>query len=83
MVAALVFFALIESESDCGDSAASTVLIFYGYDQGVFGNIVINEDFLNTIGYPSATMQGTMTSIYNIGCFIGSSIFQCYTHSAH
>jgi MFS family permease len=52
--------------------AASTVLVFYGYDQGVFGNVIINENFLHTFGYPSANMQGVMTSIYNIGCFIGA-----------
>jgi MFS family permease len=52
--------------------AASTVLIFYGYDQGVFGNVIISEDFLHTFGYPSANMKGVMTSIYNIGCFIGA-----------
>ncbi|KAF2262282.1 sugar transporter STL1, partial [Lojkania enalia] len=52
--------------------AASTVLIFYGYDQGVFGNVIINENFLETFGHPSANMQGVMTSIYNIGCFIGA-----------
>ncbi|KAF2471622.1 general substrate transporter [Lindgomyces ingoldianus] len=52
--------------------AASTVLIFYGYDQGVFGNVIINENFLETFDYPSANMQGVMTSIYNIGCFIGA-----------
>lgn len=52
--------------------AASTVLIFYGYDQGVFGNIIINADFLETFDYPSADTQGTMTSIYNIGCFVGA-----------
>ncbi|KAF2649851.1 general substrate transporter [Lophiostoma macrostomum CBS 122681] len=52
--------------------AASIVLVFYGYDQGVFGNVIINENFLHTFGYPSADMQGVMTSIYNIGCFIGA-----------
>ncbi|KAF2441498.1 sugar transporter STL1 [Karstenula rhodostoma CBS 690.94] len=52
--------------------AASTVLIFYGYDQGVFGNVIINEHFLTTFGHPSANMQGVMTSIYNIGCFLGA-----------
>ncbi|ORY08947.1 hexose carrier protein [Clohesyomyces aquaticus] len=52
--------------------AASTVLIFYGYDQGVFGNVIINKHFLETFGHPSANMQGVMTSIYNIGCFIGA-----------
>ena len=45
---------------------------FYGYDQGVFGNVIINENFLETFGHPSADMQGTMTSIYNIGCFVGA-----------
>ncbi|OAL63401.1 sugar transporter STL1 [Trichophyton rubrum] len=52
--------------------AASTVLIFYGYDQGVFGNVLIGEDFLQTMGYPSTNLQGTMTSVYNIGCFVGA-----------
>ncbi|KAK3726075.1 hypothetical protein LTR37_000223 [Vermiconidia calcicola] len=52
--------------------AASTVLIFYGYDQGVFGNVIINENFLETFGNPSENTQGTMTSIYNIGCFVGA-----------
>jgi len=45
--------------------AASTVLIFYGYDQGVFGNVIINQNFLDTFGHPSANMQGVMTSIYS------------------
>ncbi|KAK0272889.1 hypothetical protein LTR35_012559 [Friedmanniomyces endolithicus] len=52
--------------------AASTVLVFYGYDQGVFGNVIINQNFLDTFGNPSANMQGTMTSLYNIGCFFGA-----------
>ncbi|KAI9803736.1 MAG: hypothetical protein M1833_000648 [Piccolia ochrophora] len=55
--------------------AASTVLIFYGYDQGVFGNVIIGEDFLATMshpGPPSENILGTMTSVYNLGCFVGS-----------
>ncbi|KAK4554878.1 hypothetical protein LTR86_008026 [Recurvomyces mirabilis] len=52
--------------------AASTVLVFYGYDQGVFGNVIISQNFLETFGFPSANMQGTMTSLYNIGCFFGA-----------
>jgi MFS family permease len=47
-------------------------LIFYGYDQGVSGNVIINENFLNTFGHPSANMQEVITSIYNIGCFVGA-----------
>merc|ERR1711977_685975 len=42
--------------------AASTVLIFYGYDQGVFGNVLVGQDFLDTMGSPSTSVQGTMTS---------------------
>lgn len=52
--------------------AASTVLIFYGYDQGVFGNVLVKDDFLRAVGYPSTTDQGTMTSVYNLGCFAGA-----------
>ncbi|OAQ72887.1 sugar transporter STL1 [Pochonia chlamydosporia 170] len=52
--------------------AASTVLIFYGYDQGVFGNVLVKQDFLDTMGNPSAKDQGTMTSVYNLGCFAGA-----------
>jgi len=57
--------------------AASTVLVFYGYDQGVFGNVIIDQNFLETFGHPSANTQGTMTSVYNLGCFAGalSTIF--------
>ncbi len=43
--------------------AASTVLIFYGYDQGVFGNVLVKQDFLDTVGNPSTSAQGTMTSV--------------------
>lgn len=53
------------------------MLTFYGYDQGVFGNVVISRNFLQTFGHPSPDIQGTATSIYNIGCFVGamSTIF--------
>lgn len=58
--------------------AASTVLIFYGYDQGVFGNVLVSTDFLRTMGYPSTAAQGTMTSVYNLGCF-GGALSTLYT----
>lgn len=40
--------------------------------QGVFGNVIIGENFLDTMGHPSANMLGTMTSVYNLGCFVGA-----------
>lgn len=58
--------------------AASTVLIFYGYDQGVFGNVLVSDNFLQTMGYPSTADQGTMTSVYNLGCF-GGALSTLYT----
>lgn len=64
------------------------VLIFYGYDQvrstiswkwnlltmwkGVFGNILVGENFLDTVGNPSVTTQGNLVSFYNLGCFAGA-----------
>ena len=44
----------------------------YHPDQGVFGNILVKQDFLDTVGNPSVTAQGTMTSVYNLGCFAGA-----------
>ncbi|KAJ5815542.1 MFS sugar transporter [Penicillium riverlandense] len=53
-------------------AAASTVLVFYGYDQGVFGNVIINKNFLETFGNPSSDLLSTMASLYTIGAFVGS-----------
>jgi MFS family permease len=32
----------------------------------------VGDDFLRTMGYPSTSLQGTMTSVYNLGCFFGA-----------
>ena len=48
-----------------------------GYDQGVFGGVIVTDDFLNTLGLqgPEHTGTiGTVTAIYDIGCFIGAII---------
>ena len=34
--------------------------------------MIINENFLETFDHPTPGTQGTMTSIYNIGCFVGA-----------
>lgn len=62
----------VSYDQDIFQHGCLTLISFYGYDQGVFGNVIISENFLHTFGYPSANMQGVMTSIYNIGCFIGA-----------
>jgi MFS family permease len=93
--------------------AASTVLIFYGYDQvyclsiqdfqkltlskpgrlwqcvSSFSQLrhhphlthslsLVGQDFLRTMGHPTATQQGTLTSVYNLGCF-GGALSTLYT----
>ncbi|KIW21674.1 hypothetical protein PV08_02254 [Exophiala spinifera] len=40
--------------------ATSTVLVFYGYDQGVFGNVIVSHDFLK------------MASLYTLGSLFGA-----------
>lgn len=40
--------------------------------KGVFGNVLINDDFLKTMDYPSTNLQGTISSLYTIGAFVGS-----------
>lgn len=33
---------------------------------------LVGDDFLRTMGHPNPTVQGTLTSVYNLGCFGGS-----------
>lgn len=47
----------------------------FGYDQGVFGGVIITPDFLrvhNLEGPTKTSLVGTITAIYDIGCFIGA-----------
>ncbi|EAU81684.2 hexose carrier protein [Coprinopsis cinerea okayama7 len=52
--------------------ACTAAMTLFGYDQGVFGGIIVTEDFLKTMGYPDPHLQGTIVSIYDIGCFLGA-----------
>lgn len=52
--------------------AAGTVMALFGYEQGVFGGIIVGEDFLEYFNYPSPAMQGFVTSVYDLGCFAGA-----------
>lgn len=38
----------------------------------------MSEDFIRTVGHPSVEAQGTMTSVYNLGCF-GGALSTLYT----
>ncbi|KAJ4523683.1 hypothetical protein HRR93_000332 [Exophiala dermatitidis] len=45
--------------------------------QGVFGGVIVTQDFLNVhnLGGPSKTsLLGTVTAIYDVGCFFGAII---------
>ncbi|KAK5092941.1 hypothetical protein LTR70_005195 [Exophiala xenobiotica] len=55
--------------------ACATDMTLFGYDQGVFGGVIVTQDFLNVhnLGGPSKTkLLGTVTAIYDIGCFVGA-----------
>ncbi|KAF8869218.1 general substrate transporter [Mucidula mucida] len=52
--------------------ACITAMTLFGYDQGVFGGIIVTDDFLRQMGYPDADLQGTIVSLYDIGCFTGA-----------
>ena len=49
----------------------------FGYDQGVFGGVIVTKDFLDThnlAGDSKTSLLGTVTAIYDIGCFFGAVI---------
>ena len=48
-----------------------------GYDQGVFGGIIVTPDFLETMGNPDPNLQGTIVSLYDIGWY---ELRAAYTH---
>ncbi|KAH8827562.1 general substrate transporter [Flagelloscypha sp. PMI_526] len=53
--------------------ACATDMTLFGYDQGVFGGVVVTQDFLDTLGLNGkTTMVSTVTAIYDIGCFLGA-----------
>ena len=43
----------------------------FGYDQGVFGGILQNKNWLDQFGHPGDTKTGIIVSSYNLGCLLG------------
>jgi len=41
---------------------------------GVFGGIIVGQDFIEYFNHPSPAMQGFVTSVYDLGCFAGAII---------
>jgi MFS family permease len=46
----------------------------FGYDQGVFGGLITNSNFLDTFGRPAPGLLGIIVSIYNLGCLFGCAL---------
>lgn len=44
----------------------------FGYDQGIFGGLLGNPNFIATFHDPSAMLQGQITATYDLGCFFGA-----------
>ncbi|KAF2275257.1 general substrate transporter, partial [Westerdykella ornata] len=52
--------------------AAGTVMCLFGYEQGVFGGIMVGQPFISYFADPSPSVLGFVTSIYDLGCFGGA-----------
>ena len=52
--------------------AAGTVMCLFGYEQGVFGGIIVGHEFQEYFHHPSPSWTGFVTSIYDLGCFFGA-----------
>ncbi|KAM6507967.1 hypothetical protein FSOLCH5_013167 [Fusarium solani] len=45
--------------------------VLFGYEQGVFGPILQNEDWLELFNRPSDSQTGIIVACYNLGCMVG------------
>ncbi|KAL4863161.1 hypothetical protein BDV12DRAFT_189884 [Aspergillus spectabilis] len=46
--------------------------LLFGYDQGVLGGLIENENFQVTFNRPSQMVIGQITATYDLGCFFGA-----------
>ncbi|KAH6662791.1 general substrate transporter [Halenospora varia] len=53
--------------------ACATDMTLFGYDQGVFGGVIVTPSFLEIHNLTGKTgLISTVTAIYDIGCFVGA-----------
>jgi len=52
--------------------AAGTVMCLFGYEQGVFGGIIVGHEFNEYFHDPSPSLTGFVTGVYDLGCFAGA-----------
>ncbi|TWU77842.1 hypothetical protein ED733_002847 [Metarhizium rileyi] len=63
-------------------ATAGAGFLLFGYDQGVMSGLLTGDAFVRTFpeidttdtGHGSASLQGTVVAIYEIGCFFGALI---------
>lgn len=53
-------------------SVCASGFLLFGYDQGVMGGVIVSDIFLAQMGHPSSLMQGTITSLYDVGAVFGA-----------
>ncbi|THY10042.1 putative Myo-inositol transporter 1, partial [Aureobasidium pullulans] len=64
------FFLLVKSSASPPNEFIDTVSRF-GYDQGVFGGLISNPDFLEVVKHPSEAFLGFIVASYNLACLFG------------
>ncbi|KAI5197472.1 general substrate transporter [Aureobasidium subglaciale] len=48
-------------------------MTLFGYDQGVFGGVVVTQDYITQLNLANnASLLSTITAIYDVGCFFGA-----------
>ena len=52
--------------------AAGTVMCLFGYEQGVFGGIIVGQEFSGYFNNPTPSIVGFVTSVYDLGCLGGA-----------
>jgi sugar porter (SP) family MFS transporter len=52
--------------------ACGSGFFLFGYDQGVFGGILNDKNFLKTFNNPDSTIQAQITSTYYLGAIFGA-----------
>lgn len=53
--------------------ACATDMSLFGFDQGVFGGVIVTGDYLDVMNLRNNSgLLGTVTAIYDIGCFFGA-----------
>ncbi|KAL2848603.1 general substrate transporter [Aspergillus pseudodeflectus] len=46
--------------------------LLFGYDQGFLSGLIARDSFLEQFDYPSSSLLGTISAIFDIGCFCGA-----------